>query len=258
MRHSLPSCHLPLIQRIYWTCCALLPPIHKLFIVNANSVASNLGFVLVVLEQECFELVLSLDNSYNEITIQICNCSSSCLMVCRFPERQILTPLLTNPFFSSPSPLSLTLATWSHHLPCTIFFAHQNLPPFLSAQSPSTKSSPFSCISFLPGWHTESVLRGAWGGSVCMTGARSACLGAGERRGGRRMEVGLALSGGCGLAEWLADPIMLKKLKTWRHFIGSSNWLNRLFTFLWGCSNSLVNSASLTHIINPSNHSFYY
>lgn len=109
MRHSLPSCHLPLIQRIYWTCCALLPPIHKLFIVNANSVASNLGFVLVVLEQECFELVLSLDNSYNEITIQICNCSSSCLMVCRFPERQILTPLLTNPFFSSPSPLSLSL-----------------------------------------------------------------------------------------------------------------------------------------------------
>lgn len=183
MRHSLPSCHLSLTQCFYWTCCALLLPIHKQFIVNANRIGTNLAFVLVVLEQERFKLVLSLDNSYNKITIQICNCGSSCLLVCWFPERQILTPLLASPFFSPPPSLSLTLATWSHHLPCTIFFAHQNLPPFLSAQSPSRKSPPFSCISFLPGWHTESVLRGAWGGSVCMTSARSAWLGeGGEKR----------------------------------------------------------------------------
>lgn len=106
MRHSPPSCHLPLIQCFHWTCCALLPPIHKLFIVNANSIAGNLAFVLVVLEQECSKLALPLDNSYNKITIQICNCRSSCLVVCRFPERQILTPLLISPFFSPPSSLS--------------------------------------------------------------------------------------------------------------------------------------------------------
>lgn len=81
MRHSLPSCHLPLIQCFYWT-CALLPPIHKLFFVSANSIASTLAFVLVVLEHECFKLVLSLDKTYNKITIQVCNCRSSLLVVC--------------------------------------------------------------------------------------------------------------------------------------------------------------------------------
>lgn len=108
---SLPSCHLSLIQCFYWTCCALLPPIHKLLIVNTNSLGGNFAFALVVMGQECFKLVLSPDTSYNKITIQSCSCRSSCayLMVCWFPKRQILIPLPASPFFSSPPSRS-----WPH------------------------------------------------------------------------------------------------------------------------------------------------
>lgn len=117
-----------------------------------------------------------------KITIQSCSCRSSCiyLMACWFPKRQIAIPLPASSFFLLLSLSLLLLATWSHHLPCSISFAPQNLPPFLLAHSPSRKSLPFKgCISFLPGWQTESAVRGAWGGLVCMASGRSACLGAG-------------------------------------------------------------------------------
>lgn len=230
MRHSLPSCHLSLIQCFYWTWCALLPPIHKLLIVNANSIGSNFAFVV---GQECFKLVLSPGTSYNKITIQSCSCRSSCayLIVCWVLKRQILIALPASPFFSHPTPL-LLLATWSHHLPCTISFGHQNPPPFLSAHSPSRKSPFLAALVFCRAGKLNQLSEEPGEGWCARQVAEVPGWEQGER--GRQNGVGAGppLAGGCGLAGWLAHPTVLKQPKTSGHFTGCSNWTDRFLTFL--------------------------
>lgn len=90
--------------------------------------------------QDHFMSVLSLDTSHHKITVQSCSSRSSWAyqMVCWFPNRQIFIFFPTS-LFSSPWLFLSLLTTSSHYLPCTISFAHENLPPFLSTHSSSRK-----------------------------------------------------------------------------------------------------------------------
>lgn len=196
---------------------------------------------------EHFMSVLSPEKSYHKITAQSYSfrSSSASWMVCWFLKWQFL-PLLA--LFSLPlaqchvvSPPAL------QHLLCL-----SGLPSFYSS---SRKITPFFVLFFLPLWQDALVLRGALGGPqlACMVSGRNTWLGA------RLWEV---------KEEWDQDQPLLVAVE-WRvdwlissccmrpkcqgtlqdaviELIGFSHFFN-------GCSTWPVNSASLTHIINPSN-----
>lgn len=143
-------------------------------------------------------------------------------------------------------------STWDsilHHLIRTSLLFFQLIP--------QAENHPlFFCISFLPVWQAESALSGAWGEPklVCTVSGRSAWLGA---RGGGKGKWNGSRTSPCW---WLWTGWLIGS----SHRVESAQNIRALYRtavtelidfshFFKGCSALLVNSASLTHIINPSN-----
>lgn len=118
-------------------------------IVNANSIGSNFAFVLVVKGKNasswCCHQTLHTTKSQSRDAVEGVSVPISWFVDSQRGRSWFLSLLVLS---SLPLLLSLS-ATWSLHLTCTIFFVHQNLPPFPSAHPPRNGGFPAGNNPFL-------------------------------------------------------------------------------------------------------------